>query len=405
MYLKIFRNLIYLLISIFLNLSTNFYVFANTYAISEEDKDKNTIGLLEDYLDKLPNEDYILGPGDQLFISVADNIPNLSKFYTVDGTGTIYLPKLDRTFVSGLTITELNSALNSKFGKFIYEPNVQVRVVNYRPIRIIVDGEVQDPGVYTMPGSFNPIVASSNNKDLLEFNSSNYDLSELNQDFENIDDKKLALFNTSKNVGVYPSVFEALRLAGGITPYSDLSDISVIRINSKTNGGGKIKASLNFLDLINNGDNEQNIRIFDGDVIKIKKSQTKSLTQLSKAIKSNLNPKYINVFVTGMIENPGVKIVSRSASLNDAIDMAGGKKILSGPIKLIRINSDGSLDKRKISYNRRSKPGTSKNPYLREKDILYIGRSKFNVASSAIEEVTSPFVGIFAAYSLFDDFF
>ena len=136
----------------------------------------------------------------------------------------------------------------------------------------------------------------------------------------------------------FPTVFEAIRLAGGITPFSDLSNIRVVRKNSPMNGGGKIQTNLNFLALINDGDNSQNIRIYDGDVISIRKSESESVEQLSKAIKSNLNPKYINVFVSGMVESPGLIQVSRSSTLNEAIVFAGGKKILSGPVTLIRIN-------------------------------------------------------------------
>ena len=171
------------------------------------------------------------------------------------------------------------------------------------------------------------------------------------------------------------------------------------------NGGGKIQTNLNFLALINDGDNSQNIRIYDGDVISIRKSESESVEQLSKAIKSNLNPKFINVFVTGMVESPGLIQVSRSSTLNEAIVFAGGKKVLSGPVTLIRINPDGSLDKRKIRFSRNHKNGSQKNPYLRERDIISVGKSKFNVASGIISEVTAPFVGVYATYNLFEDVF
>ena len=106
-----------------------------------------------------------------------------------------------------------------------------------------------------------------------------------------------------------------------------------------------------------------------------------------------------------MVESQGLIQVSRSSTLNEAIDIAGGKKALSGPVTLIRINPDGSLDKRKIRFSRRNKNGSQKNPYLRERDIISVGKSKFNVASAVISEVTSPFVGVYATYNLFDDLF
>ena len=43
----------------------------------------------------------------------------------------------------------------------------------------------------------------------------------------------------------FPTVFDAIKSAGGITTYSDLSSIEIIRKNSISNGGGKIKKNVN----------------------------------------------------------------------------------------------------------------------------------------------------------------
>ncbi len=61
-----------------------------------------------------------------------------------------------------------------------------------------------------------------------------------------------------------------------------------------------------------------------------------------------------------------------------------------------------SLNERKIRFSRRHKKGSEKNPYLRERDIITVGKSKFNVASTIISEITAPFVGVYATYNLFD---
>ena len=359
--------------------------------------------LKTNYLDKIPRDDYLLGPGDLLTISIADSLPELVGSYRVQGDGTLYLPKINKVYVQGLTVTDLDSALNEKYKEFVKRPNVNTILSEYRPIRVYIEGEIQNAGLYTLPGSIYP-----NNQKAKQIIKQNADETfakriESARTKKNIDLKiNNDLFFNSRNVEYFPTVFEAIRLAGGITPFSDLSNIRVVRKNSPMNGGGKIQTNLNFLALINDGDNSQNIRIYDGDVISIRKSESESVEQLSKAIKSNLNPKYINVFVSGMVESPGLIQVSRSSTLNEAIVFAGGKKILSGPVTLIRINPDGSLDKRNIRYSTRNKNGSKKNPYLRERDIITVGKSKFNVASTIISEVTAPFVGVYATYNLFD---
>ena len=52
------------------------------------------------------------------------------------------------------------------------------------------------------------------------------------------------------------------------------------------------------------------------------------------------------------MENPGNITVSKASVLNDAIDFAGGTKTLKGPVKFLRFNNDGSIDKRKFKYRK-----------------------------------------------------
>lgn len=387
------KNIIFVSLIIFFGSNFNGKFIANVSS--------NIIDSNSNFLENLPVDDYILGPGDILNISVIRDVDELNTINVIDSSGTIYLPTINRVYVSGLTITELNNALNLKYRDYVLRPNVQVQILSYRPVRVYLDGEIQDPGLYTLQGSFFPGFDENNRVKIDEINSNQLNFL-LKNELSNSSTFKSNLFKTSSYIGTFPTVFEAIRAAGGITQYSDLSNISLVRINTRSNGGGKIKTKLNFLDLINYGDNSQNIRIYDGDVITINKSDKESIVQLNKAIKTNLNPKFINVFVSGMVESPGVQIISRASTLNDAIAIAGGKKTLSGKVNLIRINADGSIDKRKISYNEKNKPGSFKNPYLREKDILFVQKSSFNKASTVINEITAPIVGIYRSYELFD---
>ena len=358
------------------------------------------------YLDRVPRDDYLLGPGDLLTISISDSLPDLVGTYRIEGDGTVYLPKINKVYIEGLTVTDLVSALNQRYKDFIKRPNLRVVVSEYRPLRVYIEGEIQNPGLYTLSGSKYPKNNTAENiiTQNKKYNSNRRVESSLIAEIKEFPFNNYLIYNT-KNVQYFPTVFEVIRVAGGITSFSDLSNIRVVRKTSTLNGGSKIQTNLNFLALINDGDNSQNIRVYDGDVITIRKSDSESLKQLSKAIKSNLNPKFINVFVSGMVESPGLIQVSRSSSLNDAIDIAGGKKVLSGPVTLIRINQDGSFFRRKINFSRRHKNGSEKNPYLRERDIITVGKSKLNIASTIVSEFLSPFVGIYGSYNLLEDIF
>ena len=137
------------------------YSFSNTYIISEEDIfpseekliDAKKSSLNENYFNQIPKNDYIIVSGDTLRISISREYPELFSVTTVDGEGTIYLPRVNRIFVKGLSIKELNSLLTISFKEFVKYPAVEVEIESYRPIKVLVNGEVDNPGVKTLEGA------------------------------------------------------------------------------------------------------------------------------------------------------------------------------------------------------------------------------------------------------------
>ncbi|MBO6979399.1 MAG: polysaccharide biosynthesis/export family protein [Prochlorococcus marinus XMU1428] len=324
----------------------------------------NSIGL--EYLNYNPVNDYILGPGDELVVSISRDLPDLESRVIIDGEGTIYLPRLKRIYVSGLSVNELNNTLNEAFKKYVKNPSVETLVVGYRSISVTVEGEVSNPGMIFLLGAVSE--------------------------------------TSTQNKFFFPTVFDAIREAGGITEFSDITDIKVIRKNNLSNGGGKIIASLNFDEVLNTNNKSNNIRIYDSDVIRINRLDKPNNSLLKKASLSQINKKTIDVFVVGRVKVPGNTKVSSASVLTDSIAMAGGTKVLSGPLTFIRIKSDGTIDKRKFGYKSRAKRGSYKNPYLKEGDLIILGDSLFSSSSEVISEITSPFTGIFSTYALFKAF-
>ena len=252
---------------------------------------------------KVNYDAYILGPGDGLQIELLD-LPELSGLFSIGPDGTLYLPKLRALYVEGLTIDELRRFLTQQFKTYVRDPQVYVRPVAYRPIRVYVGGEVKRPGYYTLTGVQN----------YEEFNKK-YSQQQYSQDQppsrnlqpagmqENISSGTIA--SGSSSATLFPTVFDAIRSAQGITPYTDLSKVQVIRKRAEGLGGGRMKTNLNFLSLITEGNESQNIRLFDGDVLDIGKSPIVLRDQLLKAGQSNLSPQFVEVFVTGRVNIPG----------------------------------------------------------------------------------------------------
>ena len=343
---------------------------------------------------------YILGPGDALQIEILD-LPELSGNFSIGPDGTLYLPRLRALYVEGLTIEELRVLLTQQFSTYLRNPQLYIRPVAYRPIRVYVGGEVRRPGFYTL------------------FNGT--DLSQMSQSAEVEQMKRGTITNeTRPGIGqvpggasasnggkglstfgaIFPTVFDAIKSAQGITPYTDLSKVQVIRNRAEGLGGGRIKANLNFLSLITEGDESQNIRLFDGDALYIGKSQTVLRDQLLKAGQSNLTPQFINVFVSGRVKSPGSITIPQGASLNQAISLAGGAKVLKGKVEFVRFNQKGTLDRKIFSHKPGSEIDTPSNPVLADGDLIRVNDSIVSSTVEVVNEVTMPFVGLYSTYSL-----
>ena len=270
-------------------------------------------------------------------------MPELNKVYRIDIDGKLNLTNIGNVYVRGLNTSKLEELLNKKYEEYIIDPDIKILIKEYRPLEIYLHGEITNPGMYTL-SQYSKFVTTANNghSTMITKNQSNFN-------------NERGQFSSLK----HPKLFDAIKAAGGVTFFSDLKNVEVLR-NDPISKGGKIKATINFLDVIESGNADMNIRLYDGDIIYIKETNEPISTQLTKAIKTNLNPKFIDVMVSGRVENPGNIVASKASTLNDAIEIAGGKKALSGKVTYISFKGDGSIIKRKFLLNKKAKRGGKK---------------------------------------------
>lgn len=97
------------------------------------------------------NGAYTLGPGDLIQIQVYGE-DDLDVQTRVPGDGMLSYPFLGEFNVQGLTPHQLRNVIaNGLADKYLKDPNVQVYVIEYRPVYIT--GEVKKPGGYPyVPG-------------------------------------------------------------------------------------------------------------------------------------------------------------------------------------------------------------------------------------------------------------
>ena len=96
---------------------------------------------------------YRVGPGDVLEINVYDD-PDLSGLATVQHAGDISFPLLGDITINGMTVKEVRATLVELLAKdYLVDPQVIVRVKEYRSQWVTVIGEVVRPGKYYLQGA------------------------------------------------------------------------------------------------------------------------------------------------------------------------------------------------------------------------------------------------------------
>ena len=128
--------------------------------------------------DERPEGTYRISPEDVLEISVWRE-PDLQRQVTVRPDGGVSFPLVGDIQAAGKTPTELEETITENLAKFIPEAVVTVSVIQVQGLRVYVMGKVNRPGQFL--------------------------------------------------VGRYVDVLQALTLAGGLTPFADRRNITVIR--------------------------------------------------------------------------------------------------------------------------------------------------------------------------------
>ena len=340
---------------------------------------------------------YILGPGDALQIELLD-LPELSGTFAIEPDGTLYLPRLRAIYVEGLTVEELRYFLTEQFKRYVRQPELFIRPVSYRPVRVYVGGEIQRPGFYLLSGAQQQADQLDLESDT-EATSRRLKIKGVDASSPTVNSsisQQLSLVSTR-----VPTLFDALRAARGITQFSNLAEVRVVRKQPLSSGGGKIQAKVNFLRLITNGDESVNIRLFDGDTIQVGRSPEVLIDQLLAASRTNLSPDFVEVFVSGRVKEPGPQSLPQGSTLNQAIASAGGSKLLKGKVEFLRFNREGSTDRRLFNYNASAQAGDYKNPVLMAGDVVRLNDSPLSASIEVMDELTGPFVGVYSVYSLF----
>jgi len=105
----------------------------------------------------VPPREYLVGPGDVLFINIAGRpelsspvTPNSVKGSRVDGSGNLQLPLVGNVPVVGLNLEEVQSRLRERYTTYLKNPWVVVEIAEYRSQPLYLLGQFKVAGTYYM---------------------------------------------------------------------------------------------------------------------------------------------------------------------------------------------------------------------------------------------------------------
>src|SRR5437899_50137 len=98
-----------------------------------------------------PRDQYLIGDGDRLEISVWKN-DQLSRVVIVRPDGKISLPLVNDVEAAGVTPLELRDYLAKKLNEFVPNAEVSVIVSEVRSFTVSVIGAVAKPGYFSLRG-------------------------------------------------------------------------------------------------------------------------------------------------------------------------------------------------------------------------------------------------------------
>jgi len=106
---------------------------------------------IEEFSTQVPDE-YLLGPGDELSLSIWNRDDLSRPLILVGPDGVISVPRLGFINVKGRTRNNVAEEISKRLSNFYENPEVTLSILEYRNNKAFVLGQVAKPGVVTFPG-------------------------------------------------------------------------------------------------------------------------------------------------------------------------------------------------------------------------------------------------------------
>jgi protein involved in polysaccharide export with SLBB domain len=155
--------------------------------------------------------DYVIGPNDELIVQAWGQV-TLNSRYTVDRSGSIYIPQVGTLHVAGLKFGQVQDYLKAQMSRVFRNFDLNVNIGQLRSIQVFVVGQARRPGSFT--------------------------------------------------ISSLSTLVNALFVTGGPTPQGSMRHIQLKR-------SGQVLVDFDLYDLLERGDKSNDLQLLPGDVIYI----------------------------------------------------------------------------------------------------------------------------------------
>tara|TARA_A100001011_G_scaffold398597_1_gene503631 strand:+ start:4917 stop:6737 length:1821 start_codon:yes stop_codon:yes gene_type:complete len=294
-----------------------------------------------------PDSGYILDIGDVLQIQLVGQDDYIDKFL-INSDGAVSLPDIGQIIIAGLSLNEASQLIKSKVNSAYIGTEAFINLAEIRDVNILVTGNAQNPGIYTLTGNSNILHAISASGGISEFGS----LREINLLRDNI---------IIESLDVYDLLIEGQynlkkRLRSGDVVFVEARK-NIVSIDGAVNRPAKYEASneqnlnsiIKYANGISRTADRKNIsleRILDG-TLKTIPVRNESQFETIKAEDGDLI--YIREFpyrqakISGAVLKPGSYTMAAGETINDLIQKAGGYTDNAYKFGAIYLNEDAKL--------------------------------------------------------------
>jgi protein involved in polysaccharide export with SLBB domain len=327
-------------------------------------------------------EDYLLGPGDNIIISLWGRVQQEWNL-TVDRQGKVFIPKVGEITAWGMTLNQFAERLDANLTKVYTGYERRVTLGKIRTIKVFVYGEIQAPGGYAISALstlFNALYMAGGPTDNGSFRQisliRDHEILTVDlYDFLIKGDKKCDVPLASGDVIFVPlvgaqatirgkvkrpAIFELvggekisdlIELGGGPTADAFLDRLMLDRISGAD--------SRKVIDLNFSGDNEQDLILADGDDLSVF-----SIYQMRQNF----------VWINGNVKHPGTFERSEGMRISDLIEKGQllPNKVYTKRADLYRHCRDGQIQIIAISLDNLTVDDETTDILLEDLDSLYV---------------------------------